>query len=228
MQCLRCLIKYAGAAVVQRQPLRPLSIQWNLAQNQKPVVGNPGVPKNKDTRSSKTGAQKITLIQQNESHSITTLEEAQKLAKRRELHLLRLEQTDTGRPMFKLVTNAEILSDEADQSKFTSEKTKDKKSEKSLTIGTRITDHDLSSRLKNIVKWLAKRHEVRILIQGSPSGSDESSTERIVKAIEQTIKEPQLIGRIVQKRSKSTFIKFSIIPVAAQPVVTANPNTAQS
>lgn len=37
--------------------------------------------------------------------SITTLEEAQKLAKRRDLHLLKMNQTDakTGRIMFKLV-----------------------------------------------------------------------------------------------------------------------------
>jgi len=121
-----------------------------------------------------------------------------------------------------------MLSDDADQSKSASDKAKEKKSEKSLTIGARITEHDLSSRLKNIVKWLAKRHEVRILIQGNSSGSDESSSERIVKAIEQTIKEPQLIGRIVQKRSKSSFIKFSIIPVAAPPVAADKPNAVQS
>jgi len=129
---------------------------------------------------------------------------------------------------YRLVTAAEMLSDDADQSKSSSDKAKEKKSEKSLTIGARITEHDLSSRLKNIVKWLAKRHEVRILIQGNSSGSDESSSERIVKAIEQTIKEPQLIGRIVQKRSKSSFIKFSIIPVAAPPVAADKPNAVQS
>lgn len=49
--------------------------------------------------------QKITLIGQNQTMSITTLEEAQKLAKRRDLHLLRLNQTDakTGRIVYKLV-----------------------------------------------------------------------------------------------------------------------------
>nr|XP_017002731.2 translation initiation factor IF-3 [Drosophila takahashii] len=226
MQRLGFITRHAAAAVAQQQHLRPLSIHWNLAQNQKPAGGNQSAPKTRDTRSPKASAQKITLIQQNQSMSITTLEEAQKLAKRRELHLLRLEQTDakTGRGMFKLVTAAEMLSDDADPSKSSSEKAKEKKSEKSLTIGARITEHDLSSRLKNIVKWLAKRHEVRILIQGHASGSDESGSERIVKTIEQTIKEPQVIGRIVQKRSKSSFIKFTIIPVASP----ANPNAIQS
>lgn len=47
--------------------------------------------------------QKITLIAQNQAMSITTLDEAQKLAKRRDLHLLRLNQTDakTGRVVFR-------------------------------------------------------------------------------------------------------------------------------
>lgn len=90
-----------------------------------------------------------------------------------------------------------------------------RKSEKSLSIGARMADHDLSSRLKNIIKWLNKRHEVRILIQGSVNGADEGNAERIVKAIEMTIKEPQVIGKIVQKRQKGSYIKFNIIPLAA-------------
>ncbi|EDW60566.2 translation initiation factor IF-3 [Drosophila virilis] len=164
--------------------------------------------------------QKITLISPNQSISITTLDEAQKLAKRRDLHLLRLQQPDakTGRIMFKLVTTAEMLADESEgkgAAKSTTGDKGNKKSEKSLTIGARITDHDLASRLKNITKWLNKRHEVRILIQGNASGADEGNAERIVKTIEATIKEPQILGKIVQKRQKGSFIKFSIMPVAA-------------
>ncbi|XP_043644934.1 uncharacterized protein LOC122614437 [Drosophila teissieri] len=100
MQRIRLMLNHAAAAAIQH--LRPLSIHWSLAQNQKPVGGSPGESRARDTRSPKASVQKITLIQQNQSMSITTLEEAQKLAKRRELHLLRLEQTDakTGRAMF--------------------------------------------------------------------------------------------------------------------------------
>ncbi|XP_017087465.1 uncharacterized protein [Drosophila bipectinata] len=210
-----------SSVAFQQQQLRNLSLQWYLAQNHRPASGinKPGDHK------PKTPAQKITLIQ-NQAISITTLEEAQKLAKRRELHLLRLEQTDakTGRPMFKLVTSAEMLADDTPTPKSSNEKSH-KKSEKSLTIGARITEHDLSSRLKNITKWLGKRHEVRILIQGSSSGSDEGSAERIVKAIEQAIKEPEIIGKIVQKRSKASLIKFNIVPVTSQ--VSAIPNIVQ-
>lgn len=58
-----------------------------------------------DEQKTKKLQQKITLIGQNQTMSITTLEEAQKLAKRRDLHLLRLNQTDakTGRIVYKLV-----------------------------------------------------------------------------------------------------------------------------
>ncbi|EDV98193.1 GH22807 [Drosophila grimshawi] len=167
--------------------------------------------------------------------SITTLEDAQKLAKRRDLHLLRLNQTDakTGRLMFKLVTAADMLADDTVEgkdasSKSAAEKGSKKTTEKSLTIGARITDHDLASRLKNIAKWLHKRHEVRILIQGNLSGADEGSAERIVKTIETTIKEPQVIGKIVQRRQKGGYIKFSIMPMASPTPTPAAPTPAES
>ncbi|KAH8297449.1 hypothetical protein KR044_012084, partial [Drosophila immigrans] len=168
--------------------------------------------------------QKITLISQNQVMSVTTLDEAQKLAKRRDLHLLRLNQTDakTGRVVFRLVTSAEMLADDRNDKGTSKSSTEmSKRTEKSLTIGTRITEHDLASRLKNITKWLSKRHEVRILIQGNSSGADEGNAERIVKSIEGTIKEPEVIGRIVQKRQKGGFIKFSILPVATASAATA-------
>ncbi|XP_068145956.1 translation initiation factor IF-3, mitochondrial [Drosophila tropicalis] len=175
----------------------------------------------KDKPNKTQTSQKITLIGQNQALSVTTLEEAKKLAKRRELHLLRTEQNDakTGRPTFKLVTTAEMLNEEEGATQTPVNEKNQKKSEKSLTIGARITDHDLSSRLKNIVKWLGKKHEVRILIQGAGGPTDaDGNAERLVKAIEQTIKEPHVIGKIVQKRSKGSMIKFSILPVSPAPV----------
>ncbi|BFG05119.1 uncharacterized protein DMAD_03932 [Drosophila madeirensis] len=218
-------VQQVASMAQHQQQLRNLSLYWHLAQSQR-AAGAPGNKSGGDQKP-KNPPQRITLVQQNQAVSITTLEEAQKLAKRRELHLLRLEQTDTktGRAMFKLVTSAEMLADDVVTTTTTTDKFH-KKSEKSLTIGARITEHDLSSRLKNIVKWLSKRHEVRILIQGSASGSDESSAERIVKAIGQTITEPQVIGKIVQKRSKGSYIKFNILPVT-QPA-SSTPTAAQS
>ncbi|XP_050323753.1 uncharacterized protein LOC126755322 [Bactrocera neohumeralis] len=156
---------------------------------------------------------KITLVQPNQSMTVTTFKEAQKLAKRRELHLVKQQDFDTKtqRAVYKLVTAAEMLSEDVDESAVDKKNSTEKKSEKSLTLGSRITEHDLASRLKHISKWLAKNHEVCVLIQGSPD--DIGKCERILKTIEQSVKEPENIGRIVQKRIKGSHIKFNILPV---------------
>lgn len=119
----------------------------------------------------------------------------------------------------RLLTNAEMLQHElsdmkkSDKTAAGDKSASGKKSEKSLNIGSRIAEHDLSSRLKNISKWLNKQHEVRILIQGN-SEQDLGNCEKIFKTIEETIKTPQVIGKIVQKRTKGTIVKFNILPVS--------------
>lgn len=117
---------------------------------------------------------------------------------------------------FRLLTAAEML--EAELSETKKEKSDKslaaaaKKTEKSLSIGSRIAEHDLNSRLKNITKWLSKQHEVKILIQAT-SEQELSNAEKIFKSIEEAIKSPQVIGRIVQKRSKGNLIKFNVLPL---------------
>ncbi|XP_023308346.2 translation initiation factor IF-3, mitochondrial isoform X2 [Lucilia cuprina] len=166
---------------------------------------------------------KITLIQ-NQNMTVTALEEAQSLAKRRSMHLVKVQDMDakTQRPVYKLLTAAEMLQSElSDKSSSAADKTAGKKSEKSLNIGSRIAEHDLASRLKNISKWLNKQHEVRILIQGN-SQQDMANCEKIFKTIEESIKTPQIIGKIVQKRTKGNIVKFNILPVAPDTNVKAD------
>uniref|UniRef100_A0A1B0ARQ6 Translation initiation factor 3 N-terminal domain-containing protein n=1 Tax=Glossina palpalis gambiensis TaxID=67801 RepID=A0A1B0ARQ6_9MUSC len=165
---------------------------------------------------------KITLIQ-NQNVSVTTLEEAKNLAKRRAMHLIQLQELDTKtqRPVYKLLTNAEILVEELSELKSKDSndapaviptKPAQKKTEKSLNIGSRISENDLNARLKNIAKWLSKGHEVRILIQST--GNDTAKCDQVFKSIETFIKTPEeALGKIVQKHSKGTAIKFSILPV---------------
>lgn len=129
-----------------------------------------------------------------------------------------------------MLTSAERLQEELSDLKthgkdgFVNDKAVQKKSEKTLNIGSRISEHDLSSRLKNISKWLDKRHEVRILIQGSDS--DTASSEKIFKTIEESIKTPQIIWKVVQKRTKGAAIKFSILPI--QPESNINSDKSSS
>lgn len=155
---------------------------------------------------------KVTLLGINNATSITTLEEAQKISKRRNLKLVQIQEMDTKtqRPVYKLLSQAELLKDDLK----TTKSQQAKKSEKMLNVGSRIGDNDLNSRLKNIVKWLGKHHEVRVLIEGKTN--DMQSCEKIVEKIEQAIKEPELVGKIVQKRTKGSNYKFSIVPVKSQ------------
>ncbi|XP_059226607.1 translation initiation factor IF-3 [Stomoxys calcitrans] len=185
-----------------------------------------------NTQKKSKASVKITLIQ-NQNVTVTALEEARNLAKRRSMHLVQVQKMDTKtqRPVYKLVSAAEHLQEELsdlkahDKDGTSPDKPAQKKSEKTLNIGSRISEHDLASRLKNISKWLDKRHEVRILIQGTEG--DMAGCEKIYKAIEESIKTPETIGKIVQKRAKGSVIKFNILPVnnnASEKSATNNPN----
>ncbi|KAL5288788.1 HRASLS family protein [Megaselia abdita] len=165
---------------------------------------------------------KVTLLGTNNATTITSLEEAQKISKRRNLKLVQVQEFDskTHRPVYKLLSQAELLVKE-DLKK--SNQNQQKKSEKMLTVGSRIGDNDLNSRLKNIVKWLGKQHEVRVLIEGK--ANDIENCDKIVEKMEQAIKEPELVGKIVQKRTKGNNYKFSIVPVKQKEQQSTQPGT---
>lgn len=82
------------------------------------------------------------------------------------------------------------------------------KPEKLLTLGTKITEHDLASKMSKCVKWVEKLHEVRVVISGDPS--DSQKAEKIANTIEEEVK--KVDGRVLQKRLNAGTIKFSIMP----------------
>lgn len=114
---------------------------------------------------------KITLIQGN-NLTVTTLEEAQKLSKRRDLRLVKILDLDTKteRPVYKLMTGAEYHAEDIKQRELKKdEKEKNKnalKGEKLVILSQNITEHDLGTNVKRILKWLTKPYEVRIIING--------------------------------------------------------------
>lgn len=81
------------------------------------------------------------------------------------------------------------------------------KGEKLLSLGGRISEHDLNSKIQTTIKWLQKQYEVRVVISGD-SGDNEKS-EKIYNAIEKQILD---YGKIVQKRNKENNLRFQIIP----------------
>jgi translation initiation factor IF-3 len=111
----------------------------------------------------------ITLIGTDNSLSVVSFTEAEKLAKRRDLKLVKIIDVDTKthRPIYQLMTVSQYCNeDKKRRQEKTAQKESGYKGEKLLTLSHRITSHDLSSRLKNIRKWLSKTYEVRIVING--------------------------------------------------------------
>lgn len=111
---------------------------------------------------------KITLLQGNEI-SVTTLEEAQKLSRRRDLKLVKIVDLDTKtqRPIYKLMTGSEY---HAEDIKDKEQKKKSKEAairgEKLVFLNYNVGTHDLEVHLKKIEKWIGKKFEVRVVISG--------------------------------------------------------------
>lgn len=120
---------------------------------------------------------KITLIS-GDQLTITTLEEAQKLSKRRDLKLVKIVDLDTKtqRPVYKLMTGSEYHVEDLKQRE---QKKKDKlkggiKGEKLLIINHNISEHDLQTDIRKIVKWITKSYEVRVVINGDNTNMDKA------------------------------------------------------
>lgn len=123
---------------------------------------------------------RITLLNGSEI-TITTLEEAQKLSKRRDLKLVKIVDLDTKtqRPIYRLMTGVEYHAEELKQrERKKQEKSNALKGEKLLMITYKIANHDLETNIKKISKWVEKSFEVRVIISGD-SGNMQKSVSRV-------------------------------------------------
>jgi len=111
----------------------------------------------------------VTLIGTDNSLAVMSLSEAERIAKRRELKLVRIIDIDTKtqRPVYQLMTGSQYYNEDKKQRlDKNAKKESGLRGEKLLTLSHRITPHDLNSRMNNIRKWLSKTYEVRIVING--------------------------------------------------------------
>lgn len=110
---------------------------------------------------------RITLVHAN-GMEITTLEEAQKVAKRRDLKLVKLIDADTKthRPIYKLMTGTEYHKEDLKQREYRKSQKSGFKGEKVLMIGHNISEHDLKVHINKVLKWIQKNCEVRIVLNG--------------------------------------------------------------
>ncbi|KAL1114961.1 hypothetical protein AAG570_007784 [Ranatra chinensis] len=159
-------------------------------------------------KSKKPIVEYVTLIDLDKKIKLVTLMEATKLATRRSLKLIKVKDFDPQRqtPIYKIITSSEYLKEEINLKKF---KAKDTawKAKKIMTFSNKISDHDLSFKLRQIAKWLEKNYEVQITISGVEP--KDPSTEELFKKMELILKDT---GRIIQKRHSGNDIKCQVIP----------------
>lgn len=166
-------------------------------------------------KTKKPAIPKITLIasdQGSDKVTITTLPEAQKLSKRRDLKLVKVLDVDTKtqRPVYKLMSGAEYHAEDLKLREMKKiEKLADNslKGEKVLIVGDNISEHDIITQTNKIRKWIQKRYEVRIVINGNSSNMDKA--EKVYSLLESTL---QSDVRFLQKRTKGSDIKFQVVP----------------
>uniref|UniRef100_A0A182SER1 Translation initiation factor 3 N-terminal domain-containing protein n=1 Tax=Anopheles maculatus TaxID=74869 RepID=A0A182SER1_9DIPT len=108
------------------------------------------------------------------------------------------------------MTGAEYLNEDL---KRREEKKKTKqdasvKGDKLLTISARIAEHDLASKIQNVLKWLNKSYEVRVVVTGDAAGN-KAKQEDIAQRFEASVKDT---GKIVQKRLRDNDLRFNITP----------------
>lgn len=124
---------------------------------------------------------KITLLSSGDL-MITTLEEAQKLSKRRDLKLVKITDFDAKmqRPIYQLMTSAEYRSEELKQreKRKLDKKTASVKGSKLLSLNSNISEHDLNVKINMVAKWVSKRYEVNVAI-----ARESSSIEKVVSSV---------------------------------------------
>ncbi|XP_029174571.1 uncharacterized protein LOC114943158 isoform X2 [Nylanderia fulva] len=126
-----------------------------------------GVVTEKKQRPKTVPVPKITLLSPDDRMTVTVLEEAQRLAKRRKFVLVKISDLDskTQRPVYKLTSS--ILDKEEDVTENVEADGKDKqrfKETKIFFISAKIAENDLLTKTKNMVKLLEKEHKVKIVI----------------------------------------------------------------
>ncbi|KAF9824275.1 hypothetical protein SFRURICE_019955 [Spodoptera frugiperda] len=167
----------------------------------------------KDVIKKKVYENRITLISPDNSLSITDLKNAQNISLRRDLKLVKIQDTDakTRRPVYKLMTSSEYHAEELSKrkEKQLARQNASIKGEKLLTLSSRIGEHDLMTGIKKMLKLVEKQYEVKVVIAGDDAEAAMKS-EKIYQTIENQVRN---MSRIVQKRVKGNSLRFQLLPV---------------
>ncbi|XP_015180156.1 PREDICTED: uncharacterized protein LOC107068361 [Polistes dominula] len=149
---------------------------------------------------------KITLLLPKDSMTVITMEEAQKLAKRRNLILMKVEdgQKRSSKDTYKLVEPTEHLKESKVKDK-SDKKTNELKSVKLIQLSAKISMYDIDVKVKHVKKLLQKKHKVKLIVN-----NDTEAPDKIVKYVESAIKQHGTIQKSVQAM-RTVFIVTPIL-----------------
>ncbi|XP_050726160.1 uncharacterized protein LOC127003470 [Eriocheir sinensis] len=153
----------------------------------------------------------ITVIDTEDKVSKMGLHQAEKLAKRRDLKLVKVEDpnlTKGSKDVYRLLTGKQFFEEQIKSKKSEKKSAVGTKDEKILAIGGNISQHDLAIKLHSVTKWLSKGHQVKVSIAAKRSSKEDM--EKVFSTIEEEIKQHK--GRIMQRHEKLDDIRFYIAP----------------
>lgn len=172
------ILNRLGYVIIQRHNavLSCLSTKQLSNKPPEPIVLE-GIPASAATqkKTKRPIVPKITLISGKDDISVVTLEDAQKIATRRNLKLVKIVDLDTKteRPVFQLMTAADYAAEDA-KTKKEKKSGSGFKGDKLLMLSSAISDHDLETQIKKIEKWIGKDYEVRVTITANSNNTGKS------------------------------------------------------
>ncbi|XP_015124766.1 uncharacterized protein LOC107046622 [Diachasma alloeum] len=153
---------------------------------------------------------KITLLSETNDMTVMTLQEAEKLARRRDLKLVKVVDVDTRteRLVYRLMKIQDFMKEDA-KAKAEAKEVKDKvlKEDKTIAISGKIADHDLNTKMKSIHKMLRKRYGVRVLVAADGNLDKAKGVRDIV------IENCKEIAKAVTKSDSAFNAKVTLRPI---------------
>lgn len=134
--------------------------------SKKSILEENDVASAKQQRPKTVPVPKITLVSPDNSMTVTVLEDAQRLAKRRKLNLVKVSDLDskTQRPVYKLMSSSVFIEEIGEKVEEHDGDKQRSKGAKLHYISAKIAEHDLLTKTRNVVKLLNKGYKVKIVI----------------------------------------------------------------
>ncbi|XP_076643920.1 uncharacterized protein LOC143354069 [Halictus rubicundus] len=167
------------------------------------VLDTNSVAEQQKKKKKTTRIPQIKLIHPDKSVTISLLEEAQKLAKRQNLHLVKQQCTDTdNRDVYELCDSTEFFEN---RSKEDTAGNVTYKNTKFFPIQSKINEHDLAIKLSNINKLLQKNHKIKIAIMFP---AEHTEKEDVIKSLKKRVQ-----GKLTEERKKGSTFMLIYLPL---------------